>query len=571
MRKSRIAVPVALTLAIALPAAALASSEEIDHLKRENAEMKQLLMQMQEQLQEVMMKTNAMEQQAKEAAESADKKGGMVKSKKEGITLSTTGGGIKVKSSKGNEFKIGTMQQFDHDSYDDFWGDDAEENKIRRSRISLSGKSGKHWSYKFTANIDHEGSSDWIDTGFLKYTGKPLYLRVGKYKRPGMLEARTSGNWIVTIERSIVNELASAFLAKPRFGGIEVGFGTKGDMPMSGSIGVFDNELEESDGDDIYGIGGRFSIMPKFGDNSFLHAGASFYTVDYKGNNYRMRSRMGVNNISYRPFETHQHKTDDIDQFGVELAYVNGPFSLQGEFMNVESDGTNNAACGASGTYTPGDSTANAYLEDSDENRLSLTEFASTYDSGQAPWETDDDTTTTDIQTYLNSLEDGDSLRGHTVVNPRTAKYSGDPDNTCDLEMDGFYVQAAYTLTGETRGYKAGSGAFTGIKPKGKGGAWELIARYEDADVDVPGRSLSADLERLVLGVNWYANRNVKFMLNYMDSEVDGCSKTARTFDVASDAPQGTAVPDGHDKTFGIKRCNNDDGNAISLRGQYTF
>ena len=141
-----------------------------------------------------------------------------------------------------------------------------------------------------------------------------------------------------------------------------------------------------------------------------------------------------------------------------------------------------------------------------------------------------------------------------------------DAANTCDIEMDGFYLQAAYTLTGETRGYKGGSGAFAAIKPKNEGGAWEVVARYEDADIDIPGRSLSADLERMVLGVNWYVNKNVKFMLNYVDSEVDGCSETARTFT----ADDGT-VPTDHGHTYKIKKCNNDDGQAFSLRGQYVF
>ena len=575
MWKSRIAVPAALTLALALPVSALASGEEIEHLKRENAEMKQMLMQMQEQLQDVMMKTNAMEQQAKKAAEGAGEKGGMVKSKKEDITISTTGGGIKVKSSKGNQFKIGGRLMFDYDSYDDFWGsDDAEENEIRRSRITLSGKSGKNWSYKFTTNIDHESSDsdgdpdkDLVDTGYIKYSSKPMYAMLGKYKRPGMLEERTSSKWVSTIERSIINELSGATIGKPSFGGISVGFATKGDMPMSGAIGVYDDEIDEDDGSDVYGVGARFSIMPKFGDNSFLHAGASFYTVDYKGNDLRMRTRMGVHTTG-RPFETNKHETDDVDQFGVELAYVNGPFSLQGEFMNVESDGTNNAACGASGTYTPASerdgSSAAAYLEDSEGNKVQALQIFA------ADVNTDDDDTT-DLQTELNALEHGDdeTFPGYTVVNPdlRSEAFSSVPDHTCDLEMDGFYLQAAYTLTGETRGYKAGSGAFAAIKPKNEGGAWELVARYEDAEVDVPGRSLSADLERLVLGVNWYVNKNVKFMLNYVDSEVDGCSETARTFT----AEDGVTVPDNHEETFGIKKCNNDDGDAISLRGQYVF
>ena len=591
MWKSKFAVPAALTLAIALPASVLASSEEINHLKQENAEMKQMLMQMQEQLQEVMMKTNAMQQQAKKAAEGADKKGGMVKSKKEDITISTTGGGIKVKSSKGNEFKIGGRLMYDMDSYDDFWGDDAEENEIRRSRITLSGKSGKNWSYKFTTNIDHEDSEANVDTGYLKYSSKPMYAMLGKYKRPGMLEERTSSKWISTIERSIINELSGAVIGKPDFGGFSVGFATKGDMPMSGAIGVYDDEVEEDDGGDVYGVGARFSIMPKFGDNSFLHAGASFYTVDYKGNTHRMRTRMGVHTTG-RPFETDKHASDDVDQFGVELAYVNGPFSLQGEFMNVESEGTDNNACG-SGTYTPEETETVEVSPARNRKYLAVQTVAAV----------EDDPNTSDIdesmpaqfaevdlgipEEALANLNEDDvygniGLDGSGVVernlvvkveevaavtetNVTQKEEMVGFSNTCDIEMDGFYLQAAYTLTGETRGYKAGSGAFAAIKPKNEGGAWEVVARYEDAEVDIPGRSLKADLERMVLGVNWYVNKNVKFMLNYVDSEVDGCSTSTRAYALAN----GTDSSESED--LSIKKCNNDDGQAFSLRGQYVF
>ena len=30
---------------------------------------------------------------------------------------------------------------------------------------------------------------------------------------------------------------------------------------------------------------------------------------------------------------------DDVDQFGLEMAYVRGPFSLQSEYINVSADG----------------------------------------------------------------------------------------------------------------------------------------------------------------------------------------------------------------------------------------
>lgn len=629
MWKSKFAVPAALTLVIALPASVLASDEEINHLKQENAEMKQMLMQMQEQLQEVMMKTNAMQQQAKKATEGADKKGGMVKSKKEGITISTTGGGIKVKSSKGNEFKIGGRLMYDFDSYDDFWdGEDAEENEIRRSRITLSGKSGKNWSYKFTTNIDHEDSEANVDTGYLKYSSKPMYAMLGKYKRPGMLEERTSSKWISTIERSIINELSGAAIGKPSFGGISVGFATKGDMPMSGAIGIYDDEIEEADGGDAYGVGARFSIMPKFGDDSFLHAGASFYTVDYKGNTHRMRTRMGVHTTG-RPFETDQHKSDDVDQFGVELAYVSGPFSLQGEFMNVESDGTDNDSCSAAGEYTaskPAMPSMKKYKKDDDgdfvldsvgEKVAEMEKYlvmrvatgvaddaatddndANTVDDDESVMEVEidlglsqDDLAGYEVGQSFGNVADTDNdgavdddtfvdanAAGDFIVRERPvmteakkavkAMFKDKHMNTCDIEMDGFYVQAAYTLTGETRGYKAGSGAFAAIKPKNEGGAWEVVARYEDAEVEIPGRSLSADLERMVLGVNWYVNKNVKFMLNYVDSEVGGCSETPRTF---TGGPVSEEDQDEIPGGYTIKKCNNDDGQAFSLRGQYVF
>ena len=606
MWKSKFAVPAVLTLAIALPASALASSEEIDHLKRENAEMKQMLMQMQEQLQDVMMKTNAMQQQAKKSAKDGDKKGGMVKSKKEDITISTTGGGIKVKSSKGNKFKIGGRLMYDYDSYDDFWdGDDAEENEIRRSRITLSGQSGKNWSYKFTTNIDHEDSEASVDTGYLKYSSRPMYAILGKHKRPGMLEERTSSKWVSTIERSIVNELSGAVIGKPDFGGISVGFATKGDMPMSGAIGIYDDEIEEDDGGDVYGIGARFSIMPKLSGDSFIHAGASFYTVDYKGNNHRMRTRMGVHTTG-RPFNTDHHASDDVDQFGVELAYVNGPFSLQGEFMNVESDGTDNAACSATGTYTAPrdaeeeteiqkylvmrvatgvaddpatvDDTSTTDIVENDESvkfveidlGLSQEDLAG-YEVGQWLGSTDSNNDGVPDTVTSNAAHDfivREREVTRTVMDAVEEAFDDEFSDTCDIEMDGFYVQAAYTLTGETRGYKAGSGKFAAIKPKNESGAWEVVARYEDAEVEIPGRSLSADLERMVLGVNWYVNKNVKFMLNYVDSEIDGCSGAPKEY---TSEDGGTTVQNGTYSFDDSGACKEDDGQAFSLRGQYVF
>lgn len=87
-----------------------------------------------------------------------------------------------------------------------------------------------------------------------------------------------------------------------------------------------------------------------------------------------------------------------------------------------------------------------------------------------------------------------------------------------DLAFDGWYAEAAYFLTGETRTYKKGK--FAGIKPNryfGENGmgAWQLAARYStinlnDGDID------GGEADSITLGVNWFPNPVLRFSANYV-------------------------------------------------------
>jgi phosphate-selective porin OprO/OprP len=103
------------------------------------------------------------------------------------------------------------------------------------------------------------------------------------------------------------------------------------------------------------------------------------------------------------------------------------------------------------------------------------------------------------------------------------------------LKFDGGYVEASWVLTGETHGYNASAAAYGGIVPRdpwnwnGVGwGAWEIAARY--SVVDLNDRLGFADgvaggkQEVFTAGLNWYVNRNVRFMLNYLHGTVDRSS-----------------------------------------------
>lgn len=95
-----------------------------------------------------------------------------------------------------------------------------------------------------------------------------------------------------------------------------------------------------------------------------------------------------------------------------------------------------------------------------------------------------------------------------------------DAETPSNDDADGYYLQLGYVLTGESRPYKGGY--FKRIKPSGKGGAVELVARYEDGDGDFGDIELGDDnATSYGVGVNWYVNNFIRFGLNYNEGESD--------------------------------------------------
>jgi len=142
------------------------------------------------------------------------------------------------------------------------------------------------------------------------------------------------------------------------------------------------------------------------------------------------------------------------------------------------------------------------------------------------------------------------SLQGEYIKR----KLKADSGTLDDIDADGFYVQAAYTLTGEARGYKLGR--FDAIKPQNKQiGAWEVFYRYDDFTVEDSNAVTSltrdaGDTEAKVhnLGVNWYVNEAVKLSGIYVKAKTDNVYNAA----------------DG-------VRTGDDDGDGFVFRAQYVF
>ncbi|PKQ09657.1 MAG: hypothetical protein CVT73_01445 [Alphaproteobacteria bacterium HGW-Alphaproteobacteria-12] len=96
-------------------------------------------------------------------------------------------------------------------------------------------------------------------------------------------------------------------------------------------------------------------------------------------------------------------------------------------------------------------------------------------------------------------------------------------------KFDAWYLQASWIITGESYKYNIKKAAYSGVKPDnpfgfggGGAGAWEIAARYSSANLnDTSAGIAGGEQDIITLGLNWYANNNLRFMLNYLNVDVE--------------------------------------------------
>jgi phosphate-selective porin OprO/OprP len=103
--------------------------------------------------------------------------------------------------------------------------------------------------------------------------------------------------------------------------------------------------------------------------------------------------------------------------------------------------------------------------------------------------------------------------------------------STANVKNDAWQIAGSWLITGEEASFK-------GVKPKrefdpdqGNWGAWEVVARYQEANIDDKAfdNGTYGDLSKSAksakawgLGLNWYLNQNIKLATNYERTSFDG-------------------------------------------------
>lgn len=124
-----------------------------------------------------------------------------------------------------------------------------------------------------------------------------------------------------------------------------------------------------------------------------------------------------------------------------------------------------------------------------------------------------------------------------------------------DPSFSGWYVQGAWTLTGESHVWAAANGGFRGVKPtanfdpaNGTWGALEFAARYSVLDLNdgegvagsaAPAGGIRGGEQKITtLGLNWYPNAVFRFLVDYQHIDIDrlngGGAQVGEQVDVVS-------------------------------------
>jgi phosphate-selective porin OprO/OprP len=100
------------------------------------------------------------------------------------------------------------------------------------------------------------------------------------------------------------------------------------------------------------------------------------------------------------------------------------------------------------------------------------------------------------------------SVQGE-ALHESVSRFGGKPD----VSVNGAYAFGSWVLTGESRPYSNGN---TGnIKPRSGWGAWELLLRYSELNLN-SGSVVGGTEHDWTLGANWYLTEHFKFQANYI-------------------------------------------------------
>jgi phosphate-selective porin OprO/OprP len=378
------------------------------------------------------------------------------------------------------KFAVRSLVQFDAAHYNESPRTAANDlgsgTNFRRARLGIEGTAWKDWNFAITGEFGGSGGeSPILNQAYVEYAGwkpfgleEPIRFRIGAWATPSGLEDATVNTEELFLERAAIAELVRGFATGD--GRTGVGATARGarwyaSAALTGKVVGVPSipELDQQSG-----FATRIAFNPIHGADYDVHVGANI---------------QGILN----PADT-----------------TAGPLSTRA-----------------------------VRLQERPELRVSGIRLV---DTGAIPSD--------GLTAY--GLEGGASWRNlyaagewyKVDVNREAVPPAVSPFNP---SFWGWYVQGAWTITGERHVWTNANGGFLGIRPakpfdrsKGSWGAWEIAARYSVLDLNdragasgsvAPAGGIRGGEQKITtLGLNWYPNNVIRFLLDYQWTDVNRLS-----------------------------------------------
>lgn len=425
------------------------------------------------------------------------------KKKESEIKASFKDGIVFESGDKKNKMSINGRVQLDYRSFNNEDStNQADTFDIRRAYLTAKGTFFNNYDYEVTYNGANAAGSDLLYAWLNARYWEGVQFKFGQFKQPMGLEELGSSRFTNFTERSFASQLVPA---------VDRGVQVHG-VPMKGltyAVGVFNgvgiaggqtaNDTISAFGSgDGKAVTGRVTAnIAEFMDNkdAVFHLGASYSQSNENSNTTAIGIRSegrGTNVIASNAFTalSATNKGYDLDRTGLEAAVAYGPFKFQSEYLNASFNPDGNAALVAG------------------------------------------------------------AVAGKSY------------------DVDAWNASVSWMITGEGYADTYKNGLFGGrMKPKndfagvGTGwGAWELGARFSKVDATDFSSAQTAtvfnattvpatvgefdEAKSYTVGLKWIPNPNVRYLLNYIKTDMNCVSGVV---------------------------CTNDEEKAVDLRAQFDF
>jgi phosphate-selective porin OprO/OprP len=267
-----------------------------------------------------------------------------------------TKGGIKVTSADKNfEASLGGRIHFDVYSFDKDIAATTDTTEFRRARLTLAGKAWG-WEYKMENDFAAGNNLDGIRDLYVARNMLGGKVTIGHFKPYRSMEELTSSNDILMMERPTTS--ATGIYTGRQF---QQGVGyLKAGSNFTVGASAFNMRSAPTARTEGVGFSGRATWAPINDGTSALHFGGSY---SHENLNKGTPNVSAVSNYAGRrgPSLTMATTTaavgtndSQVDTFGLEVAYMNGPFFVQSEYARGSYGQANGSSQDVDAFYVQG-------------------------------------------------------------------------------------------------------------------------------------------------------------------------------------------------------------------------